>query len=397
MYDPVIPINMTLVREFYANRDQKNQCEVYMRGRKIPCHLGDIERILHIPRLEGASEHKAVGAKYDNNELDMDEVMQVIGRDGATWPEVPDRISSKILNKDAWMWMKLVVCNILPTRHETTLGADHILLIYALKGMTVSLLEVMVATMNEDPTKYKRQLLPFPMFITKWAKEAGIPTYSGDEIFDEFRTGCGNGHGAIVIDGGFNRCCNSMFVSISLSFDFEVYHGGWSGYVDGSMRYVGGQIVIVEENDSNFWCVFEADEQLTRFGYAKADIAAMWYKDPQVAEYDIGLMMFDSDRDALEMVRIDEERDYVELFVVHEGDQQGFPEVGYIDVGGDPPAGSDDDSGDGAARNIDDATSGENIGPNAEGAAVGGKNIGPNAKGAVNPEPAVNQNGAMCW
>ncbi|MED6186403.1 hypothetical protein PIB30_066355 [Stylosanthes scabra] len=24
MYDPVIPINMTLVREFYANRDQKN-------------------------------------------------------------------------------------------------------------------------------------------------------------------------------------------------------------------------------------------------------------------------------------------------------------------------------------------------------------------------------------
>ncbi|MED6114565.1 hypothetical protein PIB30_081517 [Stylosanthes scabra] len=47
MYDPVIPINMTLVREFYANRNQKNQREVYMRGRKIPCLLGDIERVLH--------------------------------------------------------------------------------------------------------------------------------------------------------------------------------------------------------------------------------------------------------------------------------------------------------------------------------------------------------------
>ncbi|MED6123178.1 hypothetical protein PIB30_046737 [Stylosanthes scabra] len=185
MYDPVSPINMTLVHEFYANCNQKNQREVFMRGRKIPCHLGDIEKVLHIPRLGGASEHKTVGEKYDNNELDMDEVMLVIGRERATWPEVPGKISSKTLNKDAWMWMKLVVCNILPTRHETTLGADHILLIYALiKGMTISLPGVMVSAMNEDPTKYKRQLLPFPMFITKWAEEAGIPTYSRDEIFN---------------------------------------------------------------------------------------------------------------------------------------------------------------------------------------------------------------------
>ncbi|MED6140768.1 hypothetical protein PIB30_096634 [Stylosanthes scabra] len=105
MYDPVIPINMTLVGEFYANCNQKNQHEVYMRGRKIPCFLGDIERVLHIPRLEGASEHKKVGEKYDKNELDMDEVMQVIGREGETWPEVPGRTSSKTLNKDAWMWI----------------------------------------------------------------------------------------------------------------------------------------------------------------------------------------------------------------------------------------------------------------------------------------------------
>ncbi|MED6186402.1 hypothetical protein PIB30_066354, partial [Stylosanthes scabra] len=115
----------------------------------------------------------------------MDEVMQVIGREGETWPEMPSRISSKTLNKDARMWMKLIVCNIMPTRHETTLGADHILLIYALmKGVTVSLPGVMVSAMNEDPTKYKRHLLPFPMFITKRAEEAGVLTYSGDEIFN---------------------------------------------------------------------------------------------------------------------------------------------------------------------------------------------------------------------
>ncbi|MED6172217.1 hypothetical protein PIB30_048005 [Stylosanthes scabra] len=185
MYDPVIPINMTLVREFYANRDQKNKREVYIRGRKIPYYLGDIEGVLHIPRFRGVSEHNAVGEKYDNDDLDMDEVMRVIGKDGATWPDVPGRVNKNILNKDAWMWMKLVVCNILPTRHETTLGVDHILLIYALmKGMTVSLPGVMVAAMNEDPTTSKRQLLPFPMFITKWAAQAEVSTYPGDEIFN---------------------------------------------------------------------------------------------------------------------------------------------------------------------------------------------------------------------
>ncbi|MED6199436.1 hypothetical protein PIB30_075935 [Stylosanthes scabra] len=36
-------------------------------------------------------------------------------------------------------------------------------------GMSVSLPGIMVATMNEDPVKTKKQLLPFPMFITKWA------------------------------------------------------------------------------------------------------------------------------------------------------------------------------------------------------------------------------------
>ncbi|MED6197175.1 hypothetical protein PIB30_054233 [Stylosanthes scabra] len=111
--------------------------------------------------------------------------LKTMGDDGATWPSIPGRISKKILNKDAWMWMKLVVCNLMPTRHETTLGVDHIMINYALmKGMSLSLPEIMVTAMNEDPTKSKKQLLQFPMFITKWAEKAGVPTYPGDEILN---------------------------------------------------------------------------------------------------------------------------------------------------------------------------------------------------------------------
>ncbi|MED6115536.1 hypothetical protein PIB30_091643, partial [Stylosanthes scabra] len=50
-------------------------------------------------------------------------------------------------------------------------------------GMSVFLPGIMVSTMNEDPVKTKKQLLPFPMFITKWAAANRVPTYPGDEIF----------------------------------------------------------------------------------------------------------------------------------------------------------------------------------------------------------------------
>ncbi|MED6160481.1 hypothetical protein PIB30_051802 [Stylosanthes scabra] len=141
-------------------------------------------------------------------------------------------------------------------------------------------------------------------------------------------------------------------------FNIKVYYRGWIGHVDGIMRYVGGNEVIVEDNDSDFWCVYEAEEQLSRFGVDKDDIAAMWYKDPQ-------------------------QSGYVELFVVHEGDQEGFPEIGYINVGGDPPAGSDDDNEEEAVPNVGDAAGGENVGPNAEGAVVVTEND-TNAEGAAN-------------
>ncbi|MED6221709.1 hypothetical protein PIB30_057458 [Stylosanthes scabra] len=142
-----------------------------MRGRKIPCYLRDIEGVLHFPRLEGKSELQQTGERYDNNELDMNEVMQVVGREGITWPTVPGRLDKNLLNKDSWMWMKLVVSNIMPTRHETTLGIDHVLLIYALMAaMSVSLPDQELAS-------------AIPMFITKWAAANEVPTYPRDEFF----------------------------------------------------------------------------------------------------------------------------------------------------------------------------------------------------------------------
>ncbi|MED6125076.1 hypothetical protein PIB30_065118, partial [Stylosanthes scabra] len=120
-------------------------------------------------------------------------------------------------------------------------------------------------------------------------------------------------------------------------FDIKVHHKGYFGYVDGVMRYVG-ETLTVEDNDSDFWCVFEAEEQLSWFGHPKSDIYSMWCKDPAVVNLLVGLVQFLNDVDALEMVRIAQKRGLVELFMVHgDGAAEGSPEIGYVDVGGDPP------------------------------------------------------------
>ncbi|MED6171544.1 hypothetical protein PIB30_041694 [Stylosanthes scabra] len=187
MYEPSIPINLSWVREFYANKTKKDQREIFLRGRKITCSVSTIKKTLGIPKFRGKCRYSEISEAYNNKTLNMDKVLQVIGNEGATWwedprnPVIPTRPKKKILNYEAWMWLKLVVCNINPTRHETTLSMEIVLLIYALmRDMPVCLASVIRYAMNADPTKTKTHLLIFPMFITKWARDNNVPRFLGD-------------------------------------------------------------------------------------------------------------------------------------------------------------------------------------------------------------------------
>ncbi|MED6212373.1 hypothetical protein PIB30_082634, partial [Stylosanthes scabra] len=118
-------------------------------------------------------------------------------------------------------------------------------------------------------------------------------------------------------------------------FDVHMYYGGCFGHVDGIMKYKDGEKTIVIGQDEDFWCIYEAEEQLRHLGIKKRSICAMWYKDPEVEAFDIGLIQFENDRDAIDMVRLGMLRGYVELYVVHSDREiEWFSEIGYIDVGG---------------------------------------------------------------
>ncbi|MED6161632.1 hypothetical protein PIB30_062587 [Stylosanthes scabra] len=116
--------------------------------------------------------------------------------------------------------------------------------------------------------------------------------------------------------------------------DIALFHKGYFGYVDGRMRYLDGMETYIQGQDSDFWAVFEAEEQLRHFSYEMEDLAALWYKSPAENVLEIALHQFLDDGDALEMVRIARMHGHVELYVVHDEVDEGFPEAAYIDVGG---------------------------------------------------------------
>ncbi|MED6179259.1 hypothetical protein PIB30_115501 [Stylosanthes scabra] len=66
--------------------------------------------------------------------------------------------------------------------HATTFTIKHAILIWSLiEERIVNLPKLMVKAMDKAPSS-KRQLLPFPRFIMKWAEKYEVPQHPGDDI-----------------------------------------------------------------------------------------------------------------------------------------------------------------------------------------------------------------------
>ncbi|MED6172063.1 hypothetical protein PIB30_046628 [Stylosanthes scabra] len=153
-------------------------------------------------------------------------------------------------------------------------------------------------------------------------------------------------------------------------FDLKVHHGGMIEYGN-EIKYVGGESIIIEGMDSDWWSLFEAYSELRRLGYPR---------DPILPLNDENLFSFSTDADSEEMYRIAKLRNHVEMHVVHEIEkyEEPFPECGYIDVGGGANKGGNEGANECAKTgdcggNVDDgAADGEGINAaNDEGVEVG--------------------------
>ncbi|MED6153242.1 hypothetical protein PIB30_099964, partial [Stylosanthes scabra] len=157
MYNPLVRIIVTMVREFYPGVDDAFEAAVKV---------------------------------YKEGNLNMTDVFRVIGREDTNWADdlavdtIPNPLDHAILNAHASAWHKVIMANVDPKTHGTTFDTRHTLLIYVLmtEGV-VSLPRIMRNILLTRPVKHSRHLLPYPVFISRLASECRVSEYPGDEFY----------------------------------------------------------------------------------------------------------------------------------------------------------------------------------------------------------------------
>ncbi|MED6134002.1 hypothetical protein PIB30_033425 [Stylosanthes scabra] len=137
MYNDLVDINVTIVKEFYSNFSKSVQRTVYLRGTQINIDEESISSFLGIqdpiPKTQDTYEINKV--RRATGDLNMNDVLATIATPRMTWDRYnpkSGRVDNEILKREARGWMKMMVCNLKPLRHETTYSWDTIMLFFTL-------------------------------------------------------------------------------------------------------------------------------------------------------------------------------------------------------------------------------------------------------------------------
>ncbi|RYR02676.1 hypothetical protein Ahy_B06g081474 [Arachis hypogaea] len=117
----------------------------------------------------------------------------------------------------------------------------------------------------------------------------------------------------------FDQVCTRKkfcFLGLMSYFSVTVYHHGSFGLEGGLLKYLGGETTVIDYCNEDEWSLIEVYDIVSRQGYLKKDIAAMWYKSLGGSTEE-GLRMLRTDKDAMDMANIGVREDMVELYVVH--------------------------------------------------------------------------------
>ncbi|MED6109849.1 hypothetical protein PIB30_037323 [Stylosanthes scabra] len=211
MYDDLVRINVTVVREFSANFSSAKQEYVFLRGKKIPFTEANIHSHLNIP---GDAPDAGVGDAFvtfvktyaAGGDMNMEAIYAEIGREDTNWADnpavnlIPKSMNNSILNPRATAWHRIIMANIDPKTHGTKFDMKHALLIYVL--MTEGALITRLANryeVTEFPNDKFHTIRPVDMYVPygDWRGEKGNPNRlcreqgrgsSKDELSQELAT-----------------------------------------------------------------------------------------------------------------------------------------------------------------------------------------------------------------
>ncbi|MED6186667.1 hypothetical protein PIB30_068939 [Stylosanthes scabra] len=194
MYDDLVRINLSIVREFCANFSSAKQDHVFLRGKRIPFTEAHIRRYLGIlgdaPDADVDDAFVALAKSYERGEdVNMAAIYEDIGRPKTNWADnpavhiIPKTVHNSVLNARATAWHKIIMANIDPKTHGTKFVLKHAFLIFVL--MTegdVNLPRIMRDILLVRPTKHPNHLLPFPVFIMRVANRCEVPEFPNDKF-----------------------------------------------------------------------------------------------------------------------------------------------------------------------------------------------------------------------
>ncbi|MED6119510.1 hypothetical protein PIB30_012416 [Stylosanthes scabra] len=194
MYDDLVRINLSIVREFCANFSSTNQDTVFIRGKRIPFTEAHIRRYLGIPGDAPDADiddaFVALAKSYGRGEdVNMAAIYEEIGRPETNWVDdpavhiIPKTVNNSVLNARATAWHMIIMANIDPKTHGTKFDLKHAFLIYVLmiEG-NVNLPHIMRDILLVRPTKHPNYLLPFPVFIMRVANRCEVPEFPNDKF-----------------------------------------------------------------------------------------------------------------------------------------------------------------------------------------------------------------------
>ncbi|MED6113493.1 hypothetical protein PIB30_071326 [Stylosanthes scabra] len=188
IYNDLVNINLTIVREFYSNFSHADQSTIYLRGRQIPITENAIHYFLGINEDPVSKEEDAYERKLTEKRagrLNIDAVLS-IATPGMRWDAYTpksDRVDNGILTTNVRGWLKMIVCNLQPLRHETTFRMEIALLIYTLmSNRRIHLGRIVNKSMYQATSDAKDKRMAFPVMITKIVAAQGVPTYPEDQI-----------------------------------------------------------------------------------------------------------------------------------------------------------------------------------------------------------------------
>ncbi|MED6127675.1 hypothetical protein PIB30_090301 [Stylosanthes scabra] len=194
MFDDLVRINLSIVREFCANFSSATQNYVFLRGKKIPfteAHIrGNLGILDDAPNADEDDAFIALAKTYNRGkDVNMGAIYAEIGRPENNWADnpavntIPNKINNSVLNAKATAWHKIIMANIDPKTHGTKFDLKQAFLIYVLMTEgNVNLPCLMREILLVRPTKHPNHLLPFPVFIMQVANRYEIPEFPEDKF-----------------------------------------------------------------------------------------------------------------------------------------------------------------------------------------------------------------------